>query len=154
MSSRFVRRRAALVALAVAAAATLSACAPEMTSRPYAASDGIDVTVGALRGGNLLVLTAAEGDPGTVLGSLTNTGEAAITAQVGSPDAPVTVQIEPGATALLGPDHVEVAIASVPAPPGALTTIMVASDVDGSATVDVPVLDGTLEAYASLVPTP
>lgn len=148
------RRRFALVALALAAATTLSACSSElpMTARPYAASDGLDVTVGTLAAGNLLVLTSAEGAAGTVLGSLTNNGDEAVTATVGSPDAPVQVEIPAGGTALLGPEDVAVPIAAVPAPPGALTALVVASDADGSTTVEVPVLDGTLEEYASLVP--
>ena len=156
MSRLLARRPAALAALAVLAAVTLSACSPDqpLTSQPYAASDGLDLTVGGLEAGNLLVLTSAEGAPATVLGQLTNTGDLPVVAQVGAPDAPVSVPIEPHSTALLGPEHVEVPVAAVPAPPGALTTLLVASDVDGSATVDVPVLDAGLAEYATLVPSP
>ncbi len=152
--SRRTRRRSALVAAVVAAAATLSACGPSLplTQEPYAAGYGFNLTVGALEGLDLLVLTDAEGQPGTVLGAVHNTGDTAVTVQVGSPDAPVSIEVDAGEVATLGPDANEVAVAAVPAPPGALTALTLASDRDGAATIDVPVLDGTLPAYEGLVP--
>ena len=56
--------------------------------------------------------------------------------------------------ALLGPDHTAVPVPAVASPPGALLEIGLQSDVTGSTTLQVPVLDGTLPAYTNLVPKP
>lgn len=146
-------RRRVLAAATLASAAVLAGCgiAPsEIVS--YAPSDGVDLTLGSLKATNLLVLTAAENDPGTLLGALTNTGDQAMSVSIGLPDAPTTVPVAAHSTTLLGPDHRTVDLTSVPAAPGALVELSVASDVAGSATLQVPVLDGTLPAYATLVP--
>ncbi len=65
-----------------------------------------------------------------------------------------SVVVPAGETVILGPEAGEVPLATVPAPPGSLVTLVLTSDVDGSVSVQVPVLDGTLEQYATLVPTP
>lgn len=146
-------RRVAMAALALVAALPLAACAQTpLTAQPYVASDGVDVRHGDLRGHNLLVLAAEEGAPGTVLGSLQNAGSVELTVQIGTAEAPAEVTLAPGENALLGPDDVEVAIAAVDAPPGALTTLSVVTDAGGSTDLQVPVLDGSIPYYADLVP--
>jgi hypothetical protein len=142
--------------LALAAAATLSACgvATPQTALGYAASDGVDLQLGALEGANLLVLTAAKGDPGTLIGALANNGDVPLTVQIGTADSPTSVTVAAHGIALLGPDHTAVPLPAVAAPPGALLEISVQSDVTGSTSLQVPVLDGTLPAYAGLVPKP
>src|SRR5690606_961128 len=68
--------RTTLVAAGAAAGALLlGACAPITTQLPYAPSDGSRVDfddAAGLRGLNLMVLTAAEGEPGALLGALAN----------------------------------------------------------------------------------
>jgi hypothetical protein len=130
-----------------------SATNPDTTTRDYAASDGVDLTLGDLDLGNLLVLAAEEGAPGTLLGSVTNTGSDATTVQIGLADDATSVEVGPGETVLLGPDQEAVDLAAVPVAPGALVDLAVGSEVDGTTTVRVPVLDGTLEQYADLVPS-
>lgn len=150
------RRRLAVAALAVLAVAPLAACqsSTPITTKDYAASDGVAATLGTVRAGNLLVLAAKDGAPGTVLGSLTNDGTASVTVQVGPADDPTSIDVAPGATALLGPDGTEVPVAAVPVAPGALMELRLAATTEGTTTVQVPVLDGTLPYYATLVPSP
>ena len=149
-------RRAAALALA-ASALTLAGCSatnPVTTSKPYAASDGVDESLGALSFGNLLVLSAATGDPGTVLGSVTNAAARETSVTIGVAGDTTTLAVPAGATVLLGPEHTVVPLGAVDAPPGALVVLDLASDADGSTSLQVPVLDGTFPQYATLVPTP
>lgn len=154
--SRDLRRLLLVPAAALGLGLALSACSatnPATTNVDYAASDGVDLTLGSLDLGNLLVLAASEGAPGTVLGSVTNGGSERTSVQIGLPDAdPVTLQVDAGETVLLGPDQEPVDLDAVPAPPGALVELTVGSEADGTTSLQVPVLDGTLEQYADLVP--
>ncbi|WP_372593897.1 hypothetical protein [Actinotalea sp.] len=148
--------RAAALLLA-AAALSLTGCSatnPVTTNQAYAASDGVDITLGGLQFGNLLVLSAEQGAPGTVLGSVTNTAGADVRLEIGLSGELTTLAVPAGETVLLGPDDAAVDLATVPSPPGALVEVVMTSDADGSATVMAPVLDGTLEQYAALVPQP
>jgi hypothetical protein len=146
-------RRRVLAAATLASAAVLAGCgiAPSEIVN-YPASDGVDLTLGSLQADNLLVLTAAENDPGVLLGALTNNGDQAMTVRIGLPDSPTTVPVAAHSTTLLGPDHTAVDLSTVPAAPGALVELAVDSDVSGNATLQVPVLDGTLPAYSGMVP--
>ena len=149
--------RVAALALAAAAALSLTACSatnPVTTNQPYAASDGLDATLGSLEFGNLLVLSAAQDAPGTVLGSVTNTSDTGARLEIGMSGDLTPVAVPAGETVLLGPQDTAVDLATVPAPPGALVEIVMSSDTDGSASLRTPVLDGTLEQYATLVPQP
>ena len=152
------RRSGRVLASAAALAVVLSGCSAtnEITTRnEYAASDGVRAELGDVVMGNLLVLTSAEGEAGTVLGSLTNNGQSdvEITLGVGEGGAQDPIDLPAGGTVLLGPEQdVELEVDSVPAAPGALVDVTVTSDAGGSSTVRVPVLDGTLAEYADLVP--
>ncbi|HWS58705.1 MAG TPA: hypothetical protein VN257_09205 [Actinotalea sp.] len=123
------------------------------TDADYDASDGVGLELGEVELTNILVVTATEGSPGTVLGAVTNRGGSATDVTIGLVDQAGTVLAVPaGATVLLGPDGEAVELDAVPAPPGALVTLAVDSDEGGSTTLQVPVLDGTLPEYADLVP--
>ena len=151
------RTSALAPAAAVGLGLVLAGCSatnPATTTRDYAASDGVDVTLGDLDLGNLMVLAAEEGAPGTVLGSVTNTGGDSTTVQLGLADDATSLEVGAGETVLLGPEQEPVDLAAVPVAPGALVELTVASEADGTTTVRVPVLDGTLEQYADLVPVP
>lgn len=123
------------------------------TTVPYDPSDGVGLVLGDVELSNILVLSAAEGAPGTLLGSATNRGggEAELTIGLGDGGG-TTIGLDAGETVLLGPEHEPVDLEAVPAPPGALVTLHVDSDAGGATTLDVPVLDGTLPEYADLVP--
>ena len=147
-------RRAVVPAVALALALTgCSATNTITTQADYAASDGVRAELGDLRLGNLLVLTSAEGEVGTLIGSVTNDGsqDAAVDITVG--ESTTALAVDARSTVVLGSqDGEQVEIESVPAPPGAFVAVTVTSDVGGTMTVRVPVLDGTLPEYADLVP--
>jgi hypothetical protein len=108
-----------------------------------------------------MVVTRAEGDPGLLLGAVTNVGDAAtdVSLEVGGQAS--SVSLDPGQTALLNAPGAtesstlllhEVRIDAVPVPPGGLTDVVLSTPEAGSVTVAVPVLDGTLSQYEDILP--
>lgn len=155
------------VAAALAAGLLLTGCSatnPIETSKDYDASDGVGVTIGELRALNLLVLTEGAGEPGVLHGAVVNDGAEDVTLTITIGGAGVTegadaatVEVPAGETVLLtdaeGADTALVAVAATPAAPGDLVEVALTSDVAGSASLRVPVLDGTLPGYATSLPT-
>lgn len=155
----------ATIALAFGAAGC-SAVSPITTDKAYSASDGVRVELGSdIRGENLMLVSAAKGDSARVLGAITNDGtsDAVVTLTIGTQD--ITVATPAGGTVLLsapglntetprpdGDTNLDATIDASPAAPGALATVTVSTPSDGSISVQVPVLDGTLPAYAAMLP--
>jgi hypothetical protein len=158
---RTLRAAALVVGVAVAglALAGCSATYPNTTQNAYSSSDGVRFTLGDVRGSNLHVLVAAEGDPGTLQGGLINDSaeDRSVTLAIG--DEETVVELGPKETVLLGVSdaefegYTEVTFAAVDAPPGGLVPVTISTPEDGSIVQQVPVLDGTLPEYASQVPT-
>ncbi|QTE29808.1 hypothetical protein [Pengzhenrongella sicca] len=152
-SSRFAAA-AALVLIGVTAGC--SAANPITTTRPYAASDGVRLELGSsLTAENLLIITAAEGEPGALIGGLTNRGDAALVVSVAADGAQeATVRVPAGATVLLGTDEDDpLTLDAVAVPPGGVLPVTISTPEGGSEQLSIPVLDGTLTEYATLVPT-
>ncbi len=162
---------------ALAAGLLLTGCSatnPIETIANYHASDGVGVSLGDVRADNLLILSAGLGDPGVLYGAFTNNGEqdvtltvafSAVGAEAGvAPTAdPATIEIAAGETVLISDatgaselniPNERITVTATPAAPGELALVALGSDVAGTTTLQVPVLDGTLPDYASLVPTP
>lgn len=152
------RSRVAVAGAALVLAAGLAGCSvtnPMTTQNNYDASDGVSVELGDLTLRNLLVLTSAEGAPGTVLGALTNDGSdaARVSIAVAGEQAGRPVPVDGRATVVVGPEsEATVDVDAVPAAPGDFLELEISSDLGGTSTVQVPVLDGTLPEYADLVP--
>jgi hypothetical protein len=155
-------RVAALTAGIAVAGLVLAGCSATnqiTTEDEYSASDGVRLVLGDVRGSNLIVLVAAEGDPGTLQGGLINDGveDRSVTVSIG--DEETTVELGPKETVLLGVGResedgfAEVTFPAVDVPPGGLVPVTVSTPEDGSIDVQVPVLDGTLPEYASAVPS-
>lgn len=147
---------AAALALAGLTVAGCSALSPITTSSPYNASDGVRVELGSsFTAENLLVISAAKGRPGALVGGLTNHRADAVRVTLAAQGAgTATVRVPAGATVLLGSasdDPIELDTVSVP--PGAVLPMTISTPDGGSQTVSVPVLDGTLPQYADLVPS-
>lgn len=146
----------------VAVALAVAGCSPITTQQPYNASDGVRAELGEqISADNLLIVTSGEGEPGVLLGGLSNRSDAAadVTLTIGTES--IDVSLEPGQTTLLGAPNAptsptlavrDVEIAAVPAAPGATTEVELSTPESGAVTVPVPVLDGTLSQYASLIP--
>ncbi len=136
-------------------AAVLSGCSatnPITTEKPYSASDGVRATLGPVTAENLMLVAAEADGPGALQGALSNRGEAAVAVTVGVGDDAQRFWIESGDTVLLGGTGGEDAVFTTPDAPGATTDLTLTTDADGTETVPVPVLDGTLPEYADLVP--
>jgi len=149
---RLKRFRLAVVVLA--ATASLAACtgqSPLTALKPYAASDGLQVTAGDIRGVNLLLMTRGEGEPAVLTGTFDNTGDQDATATIAIGDVTATLAIPAGESVKLSLDGgLPVVLDAAPAAPGLLASIdvTVGSNV---ATAPVPVLDGTLPEYAPVI---
>ena len=167
------RARAAVAATGLAAALVLAGCSatnPIQTQDRYDASDGVSVQLGDVRAQNLLVLSAGEGEPGVLLGAISNDGRDGVTVTVtfgapgqGADAAPsadaTTIDVPARGTVLLDggageqDTRADVRVAETPVRPGGVALVGIEVDTAGSQTVRVPVLDGTLPDYATLVPT-
>jgi hypothetical protein len=147
------RVRVAVVALA--AAVSLTACSgvsPLTALKPYAASDGLQVTAGDVRGLNFILLTRGAGEPATLTGTLDNTGTSAATATLAIGDATETFGVPAGSSVRLGFADGDIAVvaSAAPAAPGLIATVVLT--VGGTSTsVPVPVLDGTLPEYGEVL---
>lgn len=151
-------RTIALAAVSASGALLLAACAPSTTTLNYDPSDGVGVSVLGeenmdLRGINLMVVSAAEGEAGNVLGALANetADDAAFTLE--APGAsPVTVEVPAGDTVYLGTETGEaVQLDAVGAAPGDYVDAVLTVGGD-SKEFQLPVFDGTLPEYADYVP--
>lgn len=145
---------AGVVALAGAALAGCSATNPITTAKAYSPSDGVRAAVGDVTAENLLVLTSAQGATAALQGALTNRGTTAVTVSLSSETGSIgTVTLGADATVLLGGANGTALTFTSANAPGALDALTLATGPGGSISVAVPVLDGTLAEYATLVPT-
>ncbi len=153
--ARSSRRLAAALLLTGVTALGVGACSPITTMDPYAPSDGVRGVLGTqIRVENLLILTTAEGAEGTVLGGVVNesTDPANVMLAIEGVSGGQQVDVPASSTMLLGPDHHELTLSTVPAAPGATVRVQVSTAESGSITLNVPVLDGTLPYYEEKVP--
>ena len=155
--SSFRHRLAAagVVALVGVALTGCSATNQITTVKAYSASDGVRAELGDMTAENLIVLTSAKGAPAALQGAVTNRGTAAVTVSLTSGTVAIgTVRVKPAETVLLGGDTGKDITFTAANAPGEVTPLTLATGPGGSLTVSVPVLDGTLPEYATLVPTP
>jgi hypothetical protein len=151
-------RTIALAAVSATGALLLAACAPSTTTLNYDPSDGVGVSVLGeqdtdLRGINLMVVSAAEGEAGNLLGALANETADDASFTLESPGAsPVTVDVPAGGTVYLGTETGEaVQLDTVGAAPGNYLDAVITVG-DDSKEFQLPVFDGTLPEYADYLP--
>ena len=146
---------AGVVALAALALTGCSATNEITTAKAYSASDGVRAELGDVTAENLIVLTTAKGAPAALQGAFTNRGTTAVTVSLTDGTAAIgTVRVDPATTVLVGGDAGKKITFAASDAPGGVTPLTLATGSGGSLTVSVPVLDGTLPEYATLVPTP
>ena len=144
------------LAIAALALAACSAVSPITTEKPYAPSDGVHVDLGStFSAANLLIVSAAEGEPGVLVGGLSNHSGDPIKVTLSPQGAKAsTVRVPAGATVLLGGDtSPPLALDTVSVAPGAVLPVTISTPDGGSLDVSIPVLDGSLPQYTDLVPT-
>jgi len=151
-------RTIALAAVSATGALLLAACTPSTTTLNYDPSDGVGVSVLGeddrdLRGINLMVVSAGEGEAGNVLGALTNETADDASFMLEAPGAiPVTVDVPAGDTVYLGAEiGEEVLLDAVGAAPGDYLDAVLTVGPDSKEFL-LPVFDGTLSEYADYVP--
>jgi hypothetical protein len=152
---------APLLALtALAGALTLSGCqvmSPIQTSVTYQPSDGVAVDLGDVQIRDLVVVSSAKGEVGTLSGMVVNNGArpVTITFAAGATGGSVSAVAPAGAqTRLSGVAGTEpITLPSIPAAPGGSVKVTVSTPADGGSEVSVPVLlpDGY---YATITPAP
>ena len=169
-------RVAASVAVTALVTGALSGCmffTPQQTARSYTPSDGVNGHVGDVAIRNVLLLTdeaPSTSQAANMLGVLVNSGDSAktVTLQYATSSGTESTTLTVPANGLLSlrPNPATQTDASVPtaardvqlqdvdAVPGGLFTIGFAVSGSNPVSLSVPVLTGTLEEYASLLPTP
>lgn len=149
------RRAAGLaaVALALTAASGCHSSVPN-PSIHIAPGDGVAVSVGDLDVRNLLVVVDAKGSTGSAAGTVVNPGSAATTVMVRTMDEALQgtkgpeVAVPAGGIARLD----GVPVTAVPAPPGAMVTLVLSTPASGDVQVLVPVVPLAGD-YATATPT-
>jgi hypothetical protein len=155
-------RVATSVALALAVAFGTAGCglvAPQATTKHYDASDGVSGSVGTIDVRNaIIVADAKDGTVGNLVVTLVNTGDKSHRVAITAGDrsaAHVTVQA--GQVKQLGQNpetasSSNVLIPEFTAKPGGLYSVYFQYGDETGVNLKVPVLDGQLPEYSSLVP--
>lgn len=148
------RTRLGVIAVGAILTAGLTGCgvvSPDMTAEDYAPGDGSMIIVDDVRGLNLMIVTEAEGENGILLGAVANRGfsDQTVSIELGG-DELFTGTISAESTHLLE-DGEPVVVSNVPAAPGAMIDMVLTVEGAGSQTESVPVVDGTLPAYADVL---
>jgi hypothetical protein len=157
-------RVAASVVLALAVALGASGCglvAPQATTKHYDASDGISGNVGQVDVRNAMIIAGDKGGTvGNLVVTLVNTDSKSHRVRISAGQegsTPAYVTVEPGQVKELGRDPQSggastVLIPQFDAKPGALFPVYFQYGDATGLDLKVPVLDGGLPEYSSLVP--
>ncbi|WP_281453104.1 hypothetical protein [Paenarthrobacter nitroguajacolicus] len=126
----------------------------QQTSHQYSASDGVRADLGKLQLRNMLIVASGEKEPGRVIGAVFNQSSSDATLTLsGANGAQTEIPVKAMSETYLN-DTADAAILSTAGViPGGLTPVTIRSGSD-SATINVPVVDGTLPEYAKYLPSP
>lgn len=148
-------RAVALALVMVTGAAGCSVNSPYQTAETMQVSDGapLDLERAELR--NLVIVSDVEGGQGTLVGTIDNITDEAITVTITAGDSEVTQRVRPGQLSRLSEQDLAT-IKGLQSGAGTMTTIRVSTGPNDSSPVDVPVLpaDGYFEDYAPKEYTP
>ena len=159
-------RLIASVALGAAVLVGTTGCnliAPQATTIPYSASDGVNVPAdsGPLDVRNALIVVDEEGTTGNLIAAVVNSTSDPLTLRVevgeGSSAVRSSVNVPANRTLSLGDlsDDVEpLRLDGIDAAPGTTVPVYFQSGDGQGALIQVPVLDGALEYLSTLAPTP
>lgn len=149
--------------LALAAAAlslglvTVTGCGyitPQQTTHQYTASDGVLADLGPLQLRNFLIVSAGEDRPGRLLGAVYNSSSQDVKLTVnGAEGSQTEVSVKANSHTLLNESTDEALLSTSGGIAGSLVPVKITeSGTNVNKTIDVPVLDGTLEEYKNYVP--
>lgn len=161
MKSRLI----ATVALGAVVALGTTGCGmlvPQGTTVQYSPADGmsVPVTSGPIQVRNVLIVATEDGSEGNLVGALVNPTDAShvLSMEVGegATSSAIEVRVPARGTISLGgsgQDGVDpILIESLDARPGSTIPVYFQSGDGEGARVDIPVLDGSLDYLADLVP--
>ncbi|MEV7607274.1 hypothetical protein AB0N65_17720 [Paenarthrobacter sp. NPDC089322] len=125
----------------------------QQTNHQYSASDGIKADLGQLQLRNILIVASGENEPGRVIGAVfNNSGSDATLTISGSNGAQTEIPVKANSETYLNTGSDAAILSTAGTIPGGLTPVTIRSGSD-SATVNVPVVDGTLPEYQEYLPT-
>lgn len=130
---------------------------PIQTTVPYQAANGVSVDLGAVQIRDLVVVSRAKGEAGTLSGMVVNTSAKPVTISfaAGAAGDSVLAQAPADKQARLSGvvGTTPITLPSVDAAPGDIVTLTISTPAGGTSEVSVPVLppDGI---YASITPAP
>ncbi len=133
-----------------------SAINQQSTTTVYSASDGVRLDMGSLELRNVLIVSNGHDAPGRVLGSFYNTSTSDITLTIsGAQGSQTEVTVKPGVPTILNGANDKAILSTVTAAAGAMEVVQLRQSGAGSdtASLNLPVLDGTLAEYKAEVPT-
>ena len=157
---------AARIALGLAGSVLIaSGCSftsPTTITTPYAAADGTnaDLTIpgaGIVKFRNFLLVSAAQGDPGVLIGAVASEIGSPVTVQLsvlgadGRPIGQTTVTAKPGELTQVGPEGTSLQVSAVPLPPGSVLKLH-AQTTAGGTDFSLPVL-APQNQYSSITPS-
>ena len=147
-------RRSLFIVGAVLGSLGLGGCSylsPQTTASPYAPSDGVQADVNNIGVRNIMIVAGKKDAPGQFYGSVVNSGttaaEVTFTSEAG---AIPSITIPAGQIVQLKTKNLRVA--KVPVFPGETIPLTVGAN-GSTAKLAVPVLDGKLPEYRTLVPS-
>jgi hypothetical protein len=127
---------------------------PQQTSHQYSASDGIRADLGPLQLRNFLIVSAGEDQPGRLLGAVYNSSSQDVRLTVnGAEGSQTQVSVKANSYTLLNDSTDEAILSTSGGIAGSLVPVKISEDgTNLDKTIDVPVLDATLEEYKEYVP--
>lgn len=158
--------KARIAAAAVLAGALLvgttgcSFFATQSTLEHYDPSDGVGATIGSLDVRNALLLTGDKGKAASLVIDFINSGDKNVDLKVQYVNAAgkkktTAIPVDAGDTLSFGDaDEQQLVFTDVKATPGALFDVWFQYGTRTGKLVRVPVLDGSLSEYSTLIPTP
>lgn len=151
-------RLIATIALGVAVALGTTGCTfitHQATTNAYSPSDGvsIDTTGGDVVVRNAFVIADEDGTVGNFVAAFVNEGDSATTVDIDVNGVQKNLRVSAGELLSLGAGGNDpLRIDGLDAKPGTTVSVLITAGDGDAEPAQVPVLDGTLEEYADLVP--
>ena len=133
-----------------------SAINEQSTTRVYSASDGVRLDLGQLELRNVMIVSEAADAPGRVAGTFYNQSASDITLTIsGAAGSQTEIVVKPGTPTILSTTGDEHILSTVANAPGALEPLelRLSGASSETASLNVPVMNGTLKEYKNLIPT-
>ncbi len=131
-----------------------SAINQQSTTLVYSASDGVRLDMGPLELRNVLIVSEAAGSAGSFTGTFYNTSDSDITLTVnGDQGSQTEITVAPGVPTVLNSKADRSTLSTVAEGPGSYSMLELTSSTGETASLKVPILDGTLAEYKDLLPT-